>query len=49
MLAACGDHQLPDDPVVIGSSALSSVISLHVMFGPMLKPRFPTTSITNAT
>jgi hypothetical protein len=24
-------------PVVIGSSVLSSVISFHVMFGPMLK------------
>ena len=29
-------------PVVIGSSVLSSVISFHVMFGPMLKPRVPT-------
>lgn len=26
-------------PVVIGSSVLSSVISFHVMFGPMLRPR----------
>jgi hypothetical protein len=36
-------------PVVIGSSVLSIVISFHVMFGPMPKPRAPTTSITNVT
>ena len=35
--------------LVIGSSVLSSVISFHVRFGPMLKPRVATTSITNAT
>jgi hypothetical protein len=29
-------------PDVIGSWVLSSVISFHVMFGQMLKPRVPT-------